>query len=261
MMGIDPESMPSYRFIDTVRGKTISAVFIWELVIMELFIIGAEQYVKKNSNSFTASIVRLPEITVESLDIVQWADTRKILSGARIVSIFKRRGENRRGLQSSRDLFVAETVIEMLKKRIKFFPREQNIRLRKAGKERALRPMDTSFFSRSKKRVRQAVLQTSTDRLFWNENSPEFQRSFFGFIQILSNKATTSLQGSKLIAYLVHAMLLNFTKQYKMSLTFSNHMLVAFLPVETEKSDRMTDTDTGGLKNQYTGSPLPNRRP
>lgn len=57
------------------------------------------------------------------------------------------------------------------------------MRLRAAEKERLLNLMDTSYFNTLEGRVRQRVLRTSADQMFWNKDSSDLLKSFGRFFK------------------------------------------------------------------------------
>lgn len=116
-----------------------------------------------------------------------------------------------------------------------------------AEKERVLQPVETSFFGRLEGRVCHRLLQTSADQVSWNEDSPDLSRSFLGFVELVSNKAATNLKRSAIVAYSVHTVLLDFSKEHKVRLIQSKQNIVAFVPVETKKR--------GVVKEAYIGGP------
>lgn len=65
------------------------------------------------------------------------------------------------------------------------------------------------------------------------------------------------MNSSAFVAYPVHAVLLNFSKIYKMWLIESRHSTVVFLPVETEKSESITDGDNAKPQKSCTDTPRP----
>lgn len=69
---------------------------------------------------------------------------------------------------------------------------EESMRLRKSEKEKLLHTMYTNFLRTLEDRVRQRVLQTSANRVFWNGNSPDLLKAFVGFVGISSEKTATS---------------------------------------------------------------------
>lgn len=97
-----------------------------------------------------------------------------------------------------------------------------------AENERVLPPMDTGFSSTLEGRMRKRVLQTSANCVICNQYSPDLPGPLVGFLQIYSRKLVMTLKSSVLVSCLMHAVLLNFSKEYTPWLTQSAHSLVAF---------------------------------
>lgn len=93
------------------------------------------------------------------------------------------------------------------------------MRIRTAEKERVLHRIDTSLFSTLEDRVCEKVLQTSEGRLIGNKDPLDVQTSLVRFVRILSYKIVTISENSTHVAYLAHAVGLNFTKKYNTSRT------------------------------------------
>lgn len=111
-----------------------------------------------------------------------------------------------------------------------------------------LHPLDTSVFRVLEGRVYQSELRTSADLLFWNDDSPSSQRSFVVSVRTFSNQTATSFKSSTFVRYPENVVLLNFCKIYKVRMIKSERSLVAFPPVDFEKSKNMTQKDIARLR-------------
>lgn len=65
----------------------------------------------------------------------------------------------------------------------------------------------------------------------WNETVENGNHLFDSLIQVFSEKAATTLKVTATVAYLVHMVLLDFTKEYHRFLIDYGHTLVGWLPV------------------------------
>lgn len=97
------------------------------------------------------------------------------------------------------------------------------------------------------------MLQTSANSIFCSEFLYETVISFDGFVQILSRKPTTSLKSSALVPYPLHAVLLNFRKEFKYRLIPGVHSCLAFLFVEIIRSEGMRKADIGEPRESVYG--------
>lgn len=88
------------------------------------------------------------------------------------------------------------------------------MRFQTTEKKIAWHLMGTRFYSTLEEKIRQELLQTTVHRIFWKEESPNFPKPFVGFVQSICDKTLTSLKSFVLVSYAVHAMLLNFSKEY-----------------------------------------------
>lgn len=93
--------------------------------------------------------------------------------------------------------------------------------------------MNTSYFSKFNEKIRERVLQHSSEYVFWDENSPDYPRSFVELVEWFSDKPSSALKRSAVVLYPVHAVLLNFNDSYKRWLVQNGYSLVAFLPLES----------------------------
>lgn len=101
-------------------------------------------------------------------------------------------------------------------------------------------------------RARRRVLQTSAARVFWNEDLPVLAMSLVGFLETFSDETATSLKVPAQVGYLVHMVVLNFSKEYKKRIIKDGQFLVTLRPFATNKSELMREADSGGLGNPYT---------
>lgn len=106
--------------------------------------------------------------------------------------------------------------------------------------------MDKSTFSTLKCRFCQTMLGMSADRVLWNEAWPDLPNSFVWLQEIFSDRTVMSLKISAHVAYPFHARIFNFSKEYKTRLIKSGNSLLVILPVDTEKSEYLRDSDIGG---------------
>lgn len=84
------------------------------------------------------------------------------------------------------------------------------------GEEKRVFHLMVKSFSRTLEcRVCQRVLRTSADRVLWNKDWSDLQRSIVGFEQIFSDKMAWSLASYAPVAYQMHAVLLSFSKECK----------------------------------------------
>lgn len=126
----------------------------------------------------------------------------------------------------------------MVKREFKMRSGKESMRLRTAEKERVLHSTDTKFLRLMEGKVRQRVLQKSIHPMCWDEDFPYLLKSILGFVQVFSEEAATSLKGFKIVIYPVYVVLPFFGKEYKMRPVQGEYSLVAYVPVETGKSER-----------------------
>lgn len=82
------------------------------------------------------------------------------------------------------------------------------------GIKRMFHPIDTDFFKTLGERIHQKLLRTSAYRVFWSEDSPHFRRSFIKFVHVFLDNTEMTSKHSALIAYPVHVVPFNFSKEY-----------------------------------------------
>lgn len=90
-------------------------------------------------------------------------------------------------------------MVEVLKEQNELCRKEEKMRLSMAEKGKALLSMDTSPFTKLEGRVSQIVLRMSADRVFWNDDSYDFTKSFVRFVKIFSDEMATHLKTFALV--------------------------------------------------------------
>lgn len=64
-------------------------------------------------------------------------------------------------------------------------------------------------------KTQDGILRNCTQQVFQNGNSTAFQKLFTRFVELFSDRATSSLKGLALVAYSGHPVLLNFSGVFK----------------------------------------------
>lgn len=90
--------------------------------------------------------------------------------------------------------------------------------------------MTTTFFNRCYEEAGK-VMGSFDSRAVWSERRNGIRELFVGFVQIFSEKTLTTLKITELVAYPVHAMLLNVSRRKSHWVTDNGHTLVGFLLV------------------------------
>lgn len=84
--------------------------------------------------------------------------------------------------------------------------------------------------------------------MFWNHDSTAFPKTFVAFVKIFSVKIVSLINGSVLVVYPVHAVLLIFNDAYKRCWIQSRHTSVAFLPVACAAKQQQGNNESTELK-------------
>lgn len=133
-------------------------------------------------------------------------------------------------------------VVEVLKWQFRMCVTEEKKRLGRAENKKVLLRRNTSFFSTLEDKVCEKLLRASLHRVFWNVDPPELPSSYARIVYIFSDKTAMSFKCSALVAYLTHAALLIFSKEYERGMS-NGHSLVAFGLIGTKKSKRVRVPD------------------
>lgn len=95
-------------------------------------------------------------------------------------------------------------------------------------------PMETPFFRRVVADIQRDVKSRSDCGVYWTDLDDPKPTSFVGLVQIYSDKTATTLKANALIAYPIHAVLLNCSLRHRRYLIDNGYTLVVFLPVGTD---------------------------
>lgn len=95
-------------------------------------------------------------------------------------------------------------------------------------------------------RVREGLCVSSDINLVFNDNitgKTNDGKSFVGFIQIYTDKISTTLKINSLVAYPIHFTLLNVSDKFRRYFIDHAHTLVCFLPVGFQKMNSKDNED------------------
>lgn len=111
-----------------------------------------------------------------------------------------------------------------------------------------IRPPDAPYDRRIYKLVRSEVEKSIDFNAICNENVENGNPLFVGVMQLCSDNTATPSKTDATVAYPVHIVLLNFTKEYRRFLIDHGHILVGLLPVfasecNKEENDSYTTDD------------------
>lgn len=90
-------------------------------------------------------------------------------------------------------------IVKVLRRQVEVCSKEDRMGLRTAGKERVLHSMDISFFIVLEGRGVYRVLQTSANRVLWNQDSPDLPKSLIAFVQSFTGKQQRVLKAPYLL--------------------------------------------------------------
>ena len=107
-------------------------------------------------------------------------------------------------------------------------------------------PMQTALFHNIYKSIRQRVFNCNDNLLFWNDKNPSSPDSFVGFLQLFSEKTTTTLTSSAFVAYPIHVVFLNTTPAKRDWLINNGYNIIGCLPISI--FEYIFDRDDGTLK-------------
>lgn len=80
---------------------------------------------------------------------------------------------------------------------------------------------------------RSGIMASKNSKSMWIEDVEVQSSSFIGFIQLYSDKTAMSLKANSMLAYPIHAVLLNSTPKFRRWLIDRGQTLVGFLPVQS----------------------------
>ena len=96
---------------------------------------------------------------------------------------------------------------------------------------RTSHPLHTRYFSDIEGHLRRTVQGCTNASIWWNDNSRNSPVSFGGYLQIFTDKTSSSLKHNSFCAYPVHAVLLNFSREHRLWLVENGYSIVVFLAV------------------------------
>lgn len=115
-------------------------------------------------------------------------------------------------------------------------------------------PMETGHFKDVIEGIRSDVMKSKGQNgAWWNDSDKNFPRSFVGLVQLYSDKTATTLKANALVAYPIHAVLLNFSLTHRRFLIDNGYTIVGFLPVgaggylddEKDSTENISDSTLG----------------
>lgn len=89
------------------------------------------------------------------------------------------------------------------------------------------------------------MLRTPEHSLLRDEPSIDLPRSFICFVEIFSAETAIRLKQSSTLEYLLHIVLVEFYKDFKMCLIQNGNRLVPFISVKIEKREDIIVADMG----------------
>lgn len=95
-------------------------------------------------------------------------------------------------------------------------------------------PMETRYFRDLHDRTKYETMTSSNRSIFWKEDSRSGSVSFVGLVQLYTDKTAMTRKTNAMVAYPIHAVLLNFQKDFRRILIDNGHTLVGFLPCHSE---------------------------
>lgn len=78
--------------------------------------------------------------------------------------------------------------------------------------------------------IRQRIMSSGDDHVFWNDTDNGLPISFVGVVQIFSDKTANTLKSSAMVAYSIHNVLLNSSPDRREWLTNNGYTIFCFLP-------------------------------
>lgn len=168
--------------------------------------------------------------------------TKEMIEKDRFKRVVRKEGSGKDEIQGP---LYFESITEILGKQVELCRGGEDIVFRpgKMGEDIKVKSpsMGTKCFERCYGEVKKEVMGSFESGDIWNERRGEGRETFVGFAQIFSDKTATSRKGSALVAYPVHAVLLNLSIGTRQWLIDQGHALVAFLPVCTGDEEMEED--------------------
>lgn len=106
-------------------------------------------------------------------------------------------------------------------------------------------PLHTPFCEEVYKHTVANVMKDPSRDVFWHTDGANDSKSFVGYLQLYSDKSSTTMKASGLVSYPIHITLLNFHKEYRNTCIMSGETILAYLPVNISPHEESIVEESG----------------
>lgn len=111
-------------------------------------------------------------------------------------------------------------------------------------------PLSTPHSRQIYRNICDEVISSPCTDCEWVECEPDNKPSFVGIVYVCTDKTATILKANATVAYSVHVILLNYTKEFCQYLIDHEHTFARLLPVFTASDLNFADENNGGKENK-----------
>lgn len=119
----------------------------------------------------------------------------------------------------------------------------QPSRMNNNAQDEISHPLHTKTINEVYNHIRQSIMASNDEDVYWNSNSSVGPLSFLGCLQMFTDKSKTSLKTKAMVAYPVHITFENFTNSFRRHLISKDLTIVGYLPTKLLSLNDYSDDD------------------